>query len=101
VKDGVIGNDTRIVAALPTLRLALQAGASVIIMSHLGRPEEGLPISEQPELSLEPVARRLEELLGSRVRLVQDYLERPEAVVPAAGELLLLENVRINRGEKS
>jgi phosphoglycerate kinase len=101
VKDGVVGNDTRIVAALPTLRLALKAGARVIVMSHLGRPEEGKPISEQSALSLAPVAERLASLLQTKVRLVADYLSDPQNVAPAAGEMLLLENVRINDGEES
>jgi len=101
VKDGVVGNETRIVAALPTLRLALEAGARVIVMSHLGRPEEGKPISEQSALSLAPVAERLASLLQTKVRLLADYLSDPENVAPAAGEILLLENVRINDGEES
>jgi phosphoglycerate kinase len=101
VKEGVVTNNTRIVAALPTLRLALKAGAHVIVMSHLGRPEEGKPISEQPALSLAPVAERLAALLQIKVRLVTDYLSDPENVAPAAGEILLLENVRINDGEES
>ena len=101
VKDGVVGNSTRIVSALPTLRLALDAGAQVIVMSHLGRPEEGKPISEQSALSLAPVAGLLTSLLQTKVRLVADYLSDPENVVPAAGEILLLENVRINDGEES
>ena len=101
VKEGVVTNNTRIVAALPTLRLALDAGAKVIVMSHLGRPEEGKPISEQPALSLAPVAERLAALLQTKVRLVTDYLSDPKNVAPAAGEILLLENVRINDGEES
>jgi len=101
VKDGVVGNNTRIVAAVPTLRLALEAGAQVIVMSHLGRPEEGKPISEQSALSLAPVAELLASLMQTKVRLVADYLSDPEKVVPAAGEILLLENVRINDGEES
>ena len=99
VKNGVVGNDTRIVAALPTLKLALDAGARLMVMSHLGRPEEGKAISEQQESSLAPVAEHLSKLLGKPVRLVQDYLENPEAAVPAEGEMVLLENVRINVGE--
>jgi len=99
VKNGVVGNDTRIVAALPTLKLALDAGARLMVMSHLGRPEEGKPIAEQQESSLAPVAEHLGKLLGKPVRLVQDYLENPAAAVPAEGEIVLLENVRINVGE--
>jgi len=99
VKDGVIGNDTRIQAAIPTLRLALDAGAHVIVMSHLGRPEEGKPIAEQQASSLAPVAERLASLLGVPVRLSQDYLKTPADAQPADGEVVLLENVRINAGE--
>lgn len=99
VKNGVVGNDTRIVAALPALKMALDAGARLMVMSHLGRPQEGKPISEQPESSLAPVAAHLEKLLGVKVSLVQDYLHNPTAVAPAPGEMVLLENVRINAGE--
>lgn len=99
VKNGVVGNDTRIVAALPALKMALDAGARLMVMSHLGRPQEGIPISEQPESSLAPVAAHLEKLLGVKVSLVQDYLHNPAAAAPAPGEMVLLENVRINAGE--
>ncbi len=94
VKDGVITSDARIRAALPTLRLALERGARVLIMSHLGRPKEG---EHDPALSLEPVATRLSELLGRKVPLAVDWLDGVEV---AAGEAVLLENVRFNRGEK-
>lgn len=99
VKDGKVANDTRIVAALPALQLALNAGARLMVMSHLGRPEEGKPIADQPDSSLAPVAAHLEQLLGSRVRLVQDYLQNPDNAAPQDGELVLLENVRVNVGE--
>lgn len=99
VKNGVVANDTRIVAALPALKLALDAGARLMVMSHLGRPQEGMPITEQQESSLAPVATHLEKLLGCKVRLVQDYLKNPAAAEPAEGEMVLLENVRINVGE--
>ena len=99
VKDGVIGNDTRIQAAVPTIRLALDAGARVVVMSHLGRPEEGRSIAEQPSSSLAPVAERLAALLGVPVRLSQNYLQTPAEAEPAKGEVVLLENVRINAGE--
>ncbi len=99
VKDGKVANDTRIVAALPALQLALNAGARLMVMSHLGRPEEGKPIADQPESSLAPVAAHLEKLLGSSVRLVQDYLQNPDNAAPQDGELVLLENVRVNVGE--
>jgi len=101
VKNGVIANDTRIVAAAPAIKAALDAGARVIVMSHLGRPEEGKPISEQPAASLAPVAARLQQLLGVRVMLSQRYFEDAAEAVPAPGEVVLLENVRINAGEEA
>ncbi|MGA0705064.1 MAG: phosphoglycerate kinase [Steroidobacteraceae bacterium] len=94
VHEGVVTSDARIRAALPTLQLALSRGAAVMVMSHLGRPKEG---AYDPDLSLEPVAERLSELLGQRVPLVRDWLDGVEV---AAGELVLLENVRFNPGEK-
>lgn len=101
VKNGVIANDTRITAAVPTIKLALAAGARVIVMSHLGRPEEGKPIVEQPASSLAPVAERLGTLLGTKVVLSQNYFHNAAEAVPAAGEVVLLENVRINAGEEA
>ena len=95
VKNGVVSSDARIRAALPTIQLALAAGARVLVMSHLGRPEEGRPT---PELSLAPVAARLSELLGRKVPLVSDWLGGVEV---APGEAVLLENVRFNVGEKA
>lgn len=94
VKDGKVSSDARIVASLPTIRLALEKGAAVLLCSHLGRPEEGL-FSE--ENSLAPVAAYLSEALGREVPLVRDYLDGVE-VKP--GEVVLLENVRFNVGEK-
>jgi len=94
VHEGVVTSDARIRASLPTIRLALERGARVMIMSHLGRPREG---EYDPSLSLEPVAGRLAELLGRKVPLVRDWLDGVE-VDP--GEAVLLENVRFNRGEK-
>lgn len=94
VKDGVVQSDARIVAALPTIRLALEKGAAVMVCSHLGRPEEGL-FSE--ENSLAPVAAYLSQALGREVPLVRDYLD---GVDVAPGEIVLLENVRFNSGEK-
>ena len=99
VKDGLIGNDTRIAAAVPSIKLALSKGGRVIVMSHLGRPEEGVPIAEQPAASLAPVATHLAKLLGVKVRLSRAYAENPQDAEPAAGEVVLLENVRANRGE--
>ncbi len=94
VSDGAVTSDARIRAALPTIRLALEAKASVLVMSHLGRPEEG-QFSE--EFSLAPVARRLAELLGVPVPLKRDWID---GVTAAPGEVVLLENVRFNKGEK-
>ncbi len=94
VKDGKITSDARIRASLPTIRLALEKGAAVLVCSHLGRPEEGV-FSE--ENSLAPVATYLSEALGREVPLVRDYLNGVE-VKP--GEVALLENVRFNTGEK-
>ena len=100
INDGVISNDTRIRAALPTIEMARAAGAEVIIMSHLGRPVEAKSIEEQAEFSLQPVADRLAKLLGCDVEVNRDYL----STVPTSrgsGSVTLLENVRINAGEKA
>jgi phosphoglycerate kinase len=93
VEDGHIRSDARILAALPTLRLALEKGAAVMVMSHLGRPKEGRWSEED---SLAPVARRLGELLGREVPLVRDWLD---GVDVHPGELVLFENCRMNLGE--
>ncbi|MEX0963708.1 MAG: phosphoglycerate kinase [Pseudohongiellaceae bacterium] len=98
--NGVIGNDTRIRAAIPSIELARAAGAEVIIMSHLGRPVEALPIEQQEQFSLRPVAARLAQLLDCEVELNRDYLSITPAS-KAAGSVTLLENVRINAGEKA
>lgn len=95
VSDGVVTSDARIRAALPTLKAALDAGAAVMVMSHLGRPTEGEP---DDEFSLRPVADRLAELLGRKVALVANWIDGVEA---APGEILLLENVRFLSGEKA
>jgi len=94
VKDGVVKSDARILASLPTIKLALEKGAAVMVCSHLGRPEEGV-YSEAD--SLAPVAAYLSKALGREVVLVKDYLG---GVDVAPGELVLLENVRFNKGEK-
>jgi len=94
VKDGVVTSDARIRAALPTIRAAIDSHARVLVMSHLGRPDEG-KFSE--EFSLAPVARRLAELLGVPVALKRDWLDGVEV---REGEVVLLENVRFNKGEK-
>jgi phosphoglycerate kinase len=95
VKDGKVTSTARLDAALPTLKLALDSGARVMVMSHLGRPKEGKP---DPESSLAPVAAKLGELLGRKVPLVKDWLGGVE-VKP--GDLVLCENVRYNVGEKA
>ena len=92
---GRITSEQRITAAVPTLKLALSKGAAVMVMSHLGRPKEGV-WSEAD--SLAPVARRLSELLGIDVRLVKDWVD---GVDVAPGQLVLLENCRMNVGEKA
>ena len=94
VKDGVVGNDTRIRAALPTIKLALELGAHVRVMSHLGRPQEGVAASDQQEFSLAPVAAHLSTLLGAPV-----VLENGESSQQIPGTVTLLENVRMNVGE--
>lgn len=94
VRDGQVKSDARILAALPTIRQALEQGAAVMICSHLGRPEEGV-FSEED--SLAPVAAYLSKALGRDVPLVKDYLAGVE-VQP--GQVVLLENVRFNKGEK-
>ncbi|MDE1922437.1 MAG: phosphoglycerate kinase [Gammaproteobacteria bacterium] len=94
LQGGVVTSDARIRAALPTIRLALAQKARVMVMSHLGRPEEGR-FSE--EASLAPVAKRLGELLGVPVALKRDWLDGVEV---AEGTAVLLENVRFNKGEK-
>ncbi len=93
---GVIIDDTRIKASLPAILYALEQGAAVMVCSHLGRPVEG---EFQAEDSLAPVAMRLSDLLGCRVDLVSDWLDKPVQVEP--GEVVLLENCRLNRGEKA
>ncbi|MEO9274559.1 phosphoglycerate kinase [Marinomonas sp. 5E14-1] len=94
VKGGKVMSDARIRAALPTIKLALEAGAKVMVMSHLGRPTEGL---YEEEFSLQPVAAYLSDLLGQEVPLVKDWLDGVEV---EAGQLVLVENVRFNLGEK-
>jgi phosphoglycerate kinase len=94
IKGGVVTSDARIRAALPTIKQAIDAKARVLIMSHLGRPEEGVFTEE---FSLAPVAKRLTELLGMPVELKRDWLN---GVQVAPGEVVLLENVRFNKGEK-
>ncbi len=94
LRDGGIGDDARIRAALPTVRTALAAGARVILVSHLGRPKEG---EFDPTLSLAPVAAALATALGQPVPLVRDW---SQGVDVGEGELVLLENIRFEPGEK-
>jgi phosphoglycerate kinase len=94
IQGGVVSSDARIRAALPTIQAALTARARVLVMSHLGRPEEG---KYSEEFSLAPVAKRLAQLLGLPVALKKEWLGGVEV---AAGEVVLLENVRFNKGEK-
>lgn len=95
VKHGKVTSDARLRAALPTIQAARDSGAKVMLMSHLGRPTEGEPAEE---FSLAPVAEHLGELLGRPVTLISDYLDA--ALDLADGEVVLLENVRFNSGEK-
>ncbi|HDL8054182.1 TPA: phosphoglycerate kinase [Yersinia enterocolitica] len=94
VKDGKVTSDARIRASLPTIETALKQGAKVMVTSHLGRPTEG---EYNEEFSLLPVVNYLKDKLSAPVRLAKDYLDGVEI---AAGELVVLENVRFNKGEK-
>jgi phosphoglycerate kinase len=95
IKDGKVTSDKRIRASLPTIEHCMNAGAKVMLMSHLGRPTEGEPADE---FSLQPVADHLFGLLGKKVGLVKDYLEKAPELID--GEVVILENVRFNKGEK-
>jgi phosphoglycerate kinase len=95
IKDAIITSDQRLQAALPTLQAALDAGAAVMVLSHLGRPEEG---KFENRFSLQPIADYLKQNLDYPVRFVTDYLE---GIAVKPGELVICENVRFNRGEKS
>ncbi len=95
VKDGKVTSDARITASIPTFEHCLKAGAKVMVMSHLGRPTEG---EYSEENSLKPVADDLSKKLGRPVRLIKDWVD--DGFDVAAGELVLLENVRFNKGEK-
>ena len=93
VKNGKVASDIRIQASLPTIQHALNAGAAVMLMSHIGRPVEG---EYNPEYSLQPIADHLATLLNKPVRLEKDWLE---GITISAGEVVLCENVRFNIGE--
>ncbi len=95
IKDGKVASDKRIRASLPTIEHAMKAGGRVMLMSHLGRPTEG---EYAEEFSMKPVAEHLSGLLGKEVRLVKDYLDQAPELND--GEVVMLENVRFNKGEK-
>jgi phosphoglycerate kinase len=95
IKDGVVTSDARIRAALPTIKMAIDQGAEVILMSHLGRPTEG---QFETQYSLQPVANDLSTKLGIEVQLITDWSDDFEV---AKGQVALLENVRFNKGEKA
>lgn len=94
IKDGKVASDKRIMATLPTIKLALEKGAKVMVTSHLGRPEEGV---YNEEFSLKPVADYMQGKLDCNVRLVKDYLDGVEV---NDNEVVVLENCRFNKGEK-
>ena len=95
VKDGKVTSDARITASMPTIEHCAKAGAKVMVMSHRGRPEEGVADEEN---SLAPIADNMSSKLGRTVRLVKDYLDKVPSL--GSGEVVLLENVRFNKGEK-
>jgi phosphoglycerate kinase len=95
VKEGKVTSDARIKASMPTIEHCLKSGASVMVMSHLGRPEEGV---YDESASLKPVADYMSGLMGKPVKLIKDYLGKTLSL--GAGELAILENVRFNKGEK-
>ena len=94
LKGGEVSDDSRLRAAVPTLKRLLAADARVMVMSHLGRPKAGV---FDPEASLAPVAKRLGELLGCEVPLISDWLDAD--IAPAPGQVMVCENVRFNAGE--
>ncbi len=95
VKDGKVTSDARITASMPTIEHCLKAGAKVMVTSHLGRPTEG---EWAPEVSLQPVADNIAARMGQPVRLIRDWVDGGFEL--AAGELVMLENCRVNKGEK-
>ena len=100
IKNGQVMSDARIQAAIPTIRYALDAGAKVMVMSHLGRPQEAVSIADQPEMSMRPVADYLSNAMGKKIRLVEDYLHGIDEALFDDADFVLFENVRINAGEK-
>jgi phosphoglycerate kinase len=97
IQDGRITDDTRIRAALPGIQEALNAGARLMLVSHLGRPKEGVYVEAE---SLAPVAAQLSRLLGAEMPLVRDWIDLPKPLEVAPGKAVLLENCRFNKGEK-
>jgi len=95
VKDGKVTSDARITASMPSIEHCMKAGARVMVMSHRGRPEEG--VADEAN-SMQPIAENMSEKLGKNVPLIKDYLENAPEV--GEGEVVLLENVRFNAGEK-
>ena len=101
ISEGKVLNDNRLLAILPTIRVAMSTAGKIILMSHLGRPIEGKPINDQPDASLLPVAEHLSSLLSCNVPLIDKYLVSPELIKQNPAQILLLENVRINQGENA
>lgn len=97
LSGGKVSSDARIRAALPTIQYLIGQGAKLMVMSHLGRPVEGVPISEQTEFSMKPVADHIASMTGLNVRLEENYLDGVEF---GDEDFILFENVRINAGEK-
>jgi phosphoglycerate kinase len=95
VKDGKVTSDARITASMPSIEHCMKAGARVMVMSHRGRPQEGVVDEEN---SMQPIADTMSAKLGKKVPLIKDYLDTPPKV--ADGQVVLLENVRFNKGEK-
>ncbi|MDG1204553.1 MAG: phosphoglycerate kinase [Pseudomonadales bacterium] len=100
IKNGQVMSDARIRAAIPTIQHALDAGAKVMVMSHLGRPTEAMSIRDQPEMSMRPVADYLANTMQKKVRLVEDYLGGIDEALFDDADFILFENVRVNAGEK-
>ncbi|MEM7362720.1 MAG: phosphoglycerate kinase [Pseudomonadota bacterium] len=98
IKDGMVTSDARLKAALPSVKQALDQGGRVMLMSHLGRPSEGVPIKDQPDASLMPVAQWFSTALGQPVPLIEDYLDGFDM---GSHTLVLFENVRVNVGESA
>jgi phosphoglycerate kinase len=99
IKNGKIVNDARVRAALSTIKLALEKGAKVIVMSHLGRPKEGVPIAQQPDSAMAPVAAHLSQLLGKDIKVMAPDFSAADSAALVEGQCVLLENVRTNVGE--